>query len=298
MSTENAPENHFTLQQSGLREAKPLPKILFGISAFSICLSLWFPILVVPSMLSLLLSGLVLTNTSYFTHQKNRLFAIFLSVFVVVAVVNLARVAVLPAIVSTGSAAIKKQALYELRHIVNAENMARQFARKDPDGDGIGSALDIKGLIASTPEEAALLRPTGQLNPNGTFDFSGYRFALFLPKGKAQVTLNAADSDPEMSEHFWYALAWPYPPRPVEDKAQGDNLDPRDEKMYYVDQDENILIADAPKDLGTTPETWVPEGFLAHQKAFWGAALKADQATTLWTRWKNKPARRNSAWSQ
>jgi hypothetical protein len=146
-----------------------------------------------------------------------------------------------PGIVEGGRRQQVKQALYHLRKIRFAQDMARQQAFWDPDKDGVGSAAPLDALSGhipfrpGSPKQLGLLRlPPAVPGPHGfVSQVDGYVIAVYLPTLSGQASAEpTASFDDERAERRWIAYAWPLA------KGTGDC------SVLYIDEHEQILIFD------------------------------------------------------
>jgi hypothetical protein len=114
---------------------------------------------------------------------------------------------------------VDKEIVSRLREILFAQDYARERALIDPDGDGIGGAVALPGLVGTTP-----LRPPANtrvelldrryINVRTTREgpasaLNGYLFMVCLPEGKGWSAAPTARIDEERAEREFLALAWP-----------------------------------------------------------------------------------------
>lgn len=203
-------------------------------------LSALFTKLAVPSMFLMLISYLTLPEEG----GRSRLFRTAIWIAAPVMLFSLVRFAAeeaTPGIVEGGRRQQVKQALYHLRKIRFAQDMARQQAFWDPDKDGVGSAGPLDALSGhmpfrpNGPTQLGLLRlPPAVPGPNGAVSqVDGYAIAVFLPTPSGQASAKPdAIFDDERAETRWIAYAWPL--------AQGTG----DRSVLYIDEHERILISD------------------------------------------------------
>lgn len=170
------------------------------------------------------------------------------AVLVVVGLVRFMRGEAMPGITEAGLRATTKSATYRLRELRIAQDIAREQAVYDPDGDGVGSAGFVDELTRARPFrgqgriEAPLLRPryaTGLYTKDGAqiAPIDGYLFQVCLPKKGGGLTANPADAiDDERAERVWVAYGWP---------TSGEM---RIQETVFIDAWERIYWAGSPKE--------------------------------------------------
>ncbi len=185
-------------------------------------------------------------------------------------------------IVESGESAAAFSALWRLRDVVTAEDDVRRAAPWDPDGDHVGSASLILGLIGKEPVRGSTRLETPLLNYafrtsvetsiGPAVKVEGYLFIVCLPTPAGGWTARPDDPvDDELAERRYIAYAWPTR------AATGMNT------IFFADEHERLLILDSPRG--------APAPYLdtEHPPAC-DAALGGDGAP--WKPWKNKQPRK------
>lgn len=254
-------------------------------------LAVFFTKLAIPSMFLMLLSYLTLPDDG----GRSRPFRIAIWAAVPAMLYSLflfAAEEATPGIVEGGRRQQVKQALYHLRKICFAQDMARQQAFWDPDSDGIGSAAPLDALSGHIPfrpdgpKQLGLLRlPPAVPGPNGfVSQVDGYAIAVYIPtlSGEASAQPNAAFDD-ERAERRWIAYAWPLA------KGTGDR------SVLYIDEHEQILISD---NMGTQQQYFGLDRMPAFDAALSASSIDAigpagerGQDGGIWLPWRNKKPR-------
>jgi len=124
-----------------------------------------------------------------------------------------------PGIVAGGNRATEARAISRLREISFAEDGARRWARRDPDADGIGSALLLGELTGELEvrAQARLEPPLLESYPKQVqtalgpaCEIGGYYFAVCVPKLGGGFTARPGESvDEELAERRLIVYAWP-----------------------------------------------------------------------------------------
>jgi hypothetical protein len=147
----------------------------------------------------------------------------------------------IPGIVAGGNRFTEQRAISRLRELLFAEDLARRSAQRDPDGDGVGSALLLGeltghvGLRRGEPLAVPLLEgyPAQVLTELGpASDVGGYYLSICLPKAGGGFTAQPEDAvDEELAERRFIAYAWPSGSAPGLTSA------------VMLDEHENIALA-------------------------------------------------------
>jgi hypothetical protein len=158
----------------------------------------------------------------------------------------------MPGIVAGGNRASEARAISRLREISFAQDGARRWAKRDPDADGIGSALLLGELTAEQPVRAQtrLVPPLLESYPKlvetalgPACEIGGYYFVVCVPKLGGGFTARPDERvDEELAERRLIAYAWPSGTAPGLSNA------------IALDQHEHIWLAasEAGKRLGPT----------------------------------------------
>ncbi len=250
--------------------------------------ALLFPLLAVPAMFVVLLA--FVTQRQPTVAVKVALAATLL--LMALAMVRFTVTEAAPGINERGRRAQAKSALYHLRELIYAQDIAREQAWLDPDGDGIGSALGLKALVGgpmrdgNKPKVPLLVR-FGALTERGdavVSTFQGYGIVLYLPTADdGAVAAGTAAVDDEAAERRFVAYAWPL------EGGHGDKT------VVFIDERERILTSDnlgaqqGYVGLDSPPPFWAA---LDGKRMSAGVALgrpASDGGT--WTPWKGKKAR-------
>lgn len=213
--------------------------------------------------------------------------------FMLIALVRFVVEEAVPGIVEGGHRALVTRAIAKLRVLRFSEDIAREQAYWDPDGDGVGSALLLEEMRGEARLRGKKEAPRGLLEPIGTFADTpvgraliadGYAIVLYLPgEGGRGVAKTGAFVDDEKAERRWIAYAWP-----LEDGAGA-------RPVVFVDEHERLLLlaneAPGPRYIGLEN----PPPFDAALLGPTLDALAAEDATGqdggTWSRWKDKKAR-------
>lgn len=185
-------------------------------------------------------------------------------------------------IVESGQSAAAKSALYRLREVVIAEDVARRSPRVDVDGDGIGSAVLVGALLGAEPPRPGSKVVESLLNrayrglvetPLGpAVSVEGYLVVVCLPSPGGGFTARPGDPvDEELAERRFLAYAWPTEATPGLFIA------------FFADEHENIRVLELPKG---APAPYLGAG----RPPACDAALGADHLP--WAVWKNKQPRK------
>ncbi len=141
-----------------------------------------------------------------------------------------------PRIVAAGDQAAMDEAVSRLREIREAQDKARANGTWDPDGDGVGSALDLAELAGKVPLRGRTpLQDVPFLQGRWTNVVDGQRgkvacvdtacFTVFLP------TTAGGAVDDEAAERRYIAYAWPADLRGGRD-------------VFFLDEHERIFVSD------------------------------------------------------
>lgn len=197
-----------------------------------------------------------------------------------------------PGIIEGGRRAQAKSALYHLRELVFAQDIAREQAFLDPDGDGVGSALSLKALVGQPMRDGKkpklpLLARFGNVIEHGgaaISTFQGYGIVVYLPTADdGAVAAQSSAVDDELAERRFVAYAWPL------DGGHGDKT------VVFIDEHERILTSEnlggqqGYVGLDNMPPFWAA---LQNKKMSANVAIGAPSADGgTWTPWKGKKAR-------
>jgi hypothetical protein len=148
-----------------------------------------------------------------------------------------------PGIVAGGNRATEARAISRLREISFAQDGARRLGSRDPDRDGVGSALLLGeltgelGVRGGEPLAAPLLESYPRLIETAlgpACELGGYYFAVCLPRQGGGFTARPGEPvDEEQAERRLIAYAWPTSSAPGLTSA------------IALDQHENIWLAPA-----------------------------------------------------
>jgi hypothetical protein len=123
-----------------------------------------------------------------------------------------------PGIVEGGRRALTGRSIAKLRVIGFTQDIAREQAVCDPDGDGVGSALLVQDLVGERTVRTPDGLPGGMKLEIGTvvdipagraLVADDYYFIVYLPKRGGGFTTDPAEVDEEAAERRWIAYAWP-----------------------------------------------------------------------------------------
>ncbi len=213
--------------------------------------------------------------------------------FMIVGLVRFVIEEAMPGIVEGGHRALVTRAIAKLRVLRFSEDVAREQAYWDPDGDGVGSALLLEEMLGATLIRGKEQAPQGLLGPIGVptdtpvgraLVSDGYAIVLYLPGRDGRGVARAGvPIDEERAERRWVAYAWP-----VQDGAG-------ERPVIFLDEHERVLLlaneAPGPRYFGL--EQPPPAG-----AALTGPTLDADAAVNgrgqdggIWKRWKDKQPR-------
>lgn len=252
-----------------------------------------FPLLAVPAMTLGIVTFLAQPPASLPSARLARWLLLASVPFVVVAMLRFTIEEAMPGIVEGGHRALVTRAIAKLRVVRFAEDVAREQAFWDPDGDGIGSALTLEELTGKAPLRGAKEAPRGLLDALGSYAETpvgkaaladGYAFLVYLPaKDGRGLARSSDDVDDERAERRFVAYAWP-----LEDGAG-------DRPVVFLDEHERVLMLkndeSGPRYIGLDR----PPPFDA---ALLGPSLDAAAAEDAigqdggnWRRWKDKRAR-------
>ncbi len=158
-------------------------------------------------------------------------------------------------IVAGGRRATESTGVGRLREILAAQDVARQRATIDPDGDGVGSALFLEELTGAPLRHGARAGaplidprrfPTRQTTSMGLAHGAGaFLYLVCLPRAGGGWTTRAdAPVDDEFAERRYVAYAWP-----ADDTSTMNDA-------FFLDEREAILVlrhagASTPRYLGT-----------------------------------------------
>lgn len=198
-----------------------------------------------------------------------------------------------PGIIEGGRRHLVKQAIYHLREVRFAQDFLREQPRRDPDGDGVGSAGTLDELAGHVPFRGSNEKVSGLLRFPPTVAgaggrvaiMDGYVIAVYLPgEGGRAVTLDEAPIDDERAERRWVAYAWPLEP------GLGDMT------VVFIDEHERILISDNQAD---GQRYFGKERMPRFDAALAGPTLESPAALDgargqdggVWRAWKGKQAR-------
>lgn len=268
--------------------------VLPGFAAFAAALgfsSIFFTKMAIPAMFLMLIAYLTLPDASPWS-RKLRIAIWCATPLVLFALVRFSAEEATPGIIEGGRRQQVKQALYHLRKIRFAQDMARQQAFWDPDGDGIGSAAPLDALSGHIPfrpggpTQLGLLRlPPAVAGPHGDVSqVDGYAIAVFLPTRSGTGSARPDDAfDDERAERRWVAYAWPLI------RGTGDR------SVIYIDEHERILISD---NLGENQQYYGLEKMPRFDAALATSSIDAAEAEQgpgqdggLWLPWKDKKPR-------
>ncbi len=127
----------------------------------------------------------------------------------------------IPGVIAGGQAAATKHGLAFARSLITAQDHVRRTAAHDPDGDGIGSALNLLELAGLRPlPDGSTLSPSplflrgDQLvsSPEGAMVRDGaylYKLCLPLKDGSFATNPEASMIDAESAERRFLLYAWP-----------------------------------------------------------------------------------------
>jgi hypothetical protein len=252
--------------------------------------ALLFPLLAVPAMLVVLFA--FVTQRQPTVAVKAALAATLL--LMALAMIRFTVTEAAPGVIEGGRRAQAKSALYHLRALVFAQDVSREQAFLDPDGDGVGSALGLKALVGqamrdgSTPRLPLLARFGKVTDHQGAAvsTFQGYGIVVYLPTKDDQAVADQSDAiDDEAAERRFVAYAWPL------DVVHDDG----DRSVIFVDERERILVSDnlGPQQgyvgLDNMPPFWAALSDKRMSANVARGAPSADGGT--WTPWKGKKAR-------
>ncbi len=152
----------------------------------------------------------------------------------------------IPGIVAGGNRFTEQRAISRLRELLFAQDMARRTAVRDPDRDGVGSALllgELTGELAIRREQRLsdrLATPLLEGYPEQVdtalgpaTEIGGYFLVVCLPKRGGGFTARPEDVDEELAERRFIAYAWP------SETAKGLT------SAVMLDEHENIALAPA-----------------------------------------------------
>ena len=248
-----------------------------------------WPMLALPALFVLLLGALAVPKGG-----GRRVGIAAVSIGVVFALAGFVRFTVdeaAPGIVEGGRRAMARQSVAHLRRLVFAQDILREQATWDPDGDGIGSAGTLDALVGApmrgTAERRQLVMRFGEMRevPGARVAVvGGTVIALYLPAVGGGATSLQENIDDERAERRWVAYAWPL------------SAGPGDSFTLFVDEHERLLVSD---------NRAAGQGYLGTQRMpAPGAALAGgdfNAATPgagglggdggVWTAWKGKRPR-------
>lgn len=196
------------------------------------------------------------------------------------AVARFAAVEALPGIVESGKRASGENALSLLRQLLFSQDVLREQAELDHDGDRIGSAgliEELSGRTALRGTSRRLAAPMAMARggkmlalPHGPcLELEGYCFMVCLPSAKGGWITDpkaAGDIDEERAERRFLAYAWP---------AQAEAALSR---SYFIDEHERILVH----------ESQPPDAYAGARSPRCDAALLHAKR---WHPWRGKQAR-------
>jgi hypothetical protein len=149
----------------------------------------------------------------------------------------------MPGIVQGGTIASGAAAVSRLREILFAEDVMRQKAFIDPDGDRVGSAGFLSELLGRSGLRGRerLVPPVLERYPvlvetalGPAAEIAGYYFLVCLPAAGGGFTARPGEAvDDEAAERRFVAYAWP--------SQEGRGL----LESYFIDEHERILFAHA-----------------------------------------------------
>jgi hypothetical protein len=149
----------------------------------------------------------------------------------------------MPGIVQGGTTASGAAAVSRLREILFAEDVMRQKAFIDPDGDRVGSAALLGEMLGRTDMRGRerLVPPVLERYPElvetalgPAAEIAGYYFLVCLPAVGGGFTARPGEAvDDEAAERRFVAYAWP--------SQEGRGL----LDSYFIDEHERILFAHA-----------------------------------------------------
>jgi hypothetical protein len=183
----------------------------------------------------------------------------------------------LPGIVEAGKRASGGKALSHLRQVVFAEDVLRERAAIDPNGNGVGSAgfveevagrrpLRHSGITLEAPMALLAARRSVEVGGANALELDGYLYIVCLPaKGGGWVDTPSrwAEVDEEAAERQYWAFAWP--------ATASAGLS----ESFAADQHEQLLV-----------HAGTPEQFVGERRPPCDAAMKPG-----WARWRNKQPR-------
>lgn len=147
-----------------------------------------------------------------------RVLLLFAAPFLFAGLVRFTITEAVPGIVEGGRRALTGRSIAKLRVIGFTQDIAREQAVRDPDGDGIGSALLVQDLVGERTVRTPDGLPGGmKLEIGEVVDIpagraliaDGYYFIVYLPKRDGGFTTDPAEVDEEAAERRWIAYAWP-----------------------------------------------------------------------------------------
>lgn len=251
------------------------------------------PHLAVPAMTLGLITFLAQPPATSRGPRAARLLLLVAAPFALVGLLRFTVEDAMAGIVEGGHRALVTRAIAKLRVLRFTEDIAREQAVWDPDGDGIGSALLLEEMRGEVPMRGQRETPLGLLEPIGALADTpagkalvadGYAILLYLPGVDGRgVARPGVPIDDERAERRWVAYAWPL------EEGAGEH------PVIFIDEHERILQlanqAPGPRYFGLES----PPPFDA---ALAGPTLDAPAADDAvgrdggkWTRWKGKEAR-------
>jgi prepilin-type N-terminal cleavage/methylation domain-containing protein len=147
---------------------------------------------------------------------------------IVISIIAVVSSIALPNLIASRMSANESAAIANLKQIVSSQ-LAFQISQTiDVDRDGVGEFGWLAEIAGSVPLRDAvgplhgpvlnppmLARSLGEIDTNGTVRRAGYVYRLSLPAAGGAGLLEAANGgsptgeDPDLSELYWIAYAWP-----------------------------------------------------------------------------------------
>jgi len=218
-------------------------QVVLAVLAISVALASFatpfFTKLTIPLMTAALLLSLSLPRGSGPLSRTARVLLLFAAPFLLAGLVRFTIAEAVPGIIEGGRRALTGRSIAKLRVMLFTQDIAREQHVRDPDGDGIGSALLLPDLVGErttrTPDglPGGMKLEIGELVdiPAGRALLAdGYYFLLYVPKRGGGFTLDPSEVDEEAAERRWLAYAWPA------DDGHGER------KAAFIDEHEMIRL--------------------------------------------------------